>query len=49
MTTPPCEGSSKATGGIAHGKASGNRPNIADLDNNMSIVAPKRGSAKVRH
>src|SRR6188768_260671 len=49
MTTPPPEGSSKATGGIARGKASGNRPNIADLDDNMSIVAPKRGSAKVRY
>jgi len=34
MTTPPPEGSSKATGGIARGKASGNRPNIADLDDN---------------
>ena len=49
MTTLSCEGSSKATGGIACRKASGNRPNIADLNDNMSIVAPKRGSAKVRH
>jgi len=49
MTIPPPEGSSKATGCIARGKASRNRPNIADLDNNMSIVAPKLGSAKVRY
>ena len=49
MTTPPPEGSSKATGGIARGKASGNRPNIADLDDNKSIIAPKCRSAKVRY